>query len=99
MYKGLGFSCAIGDWDWIMAAPANKLFTFDGDYIPVELVPGHASVARQGLAQGTTELVHEKWLDIEKAPELIERIMRGNAHALYDYEDTLKHWRDHRETT
>ncbi len=85
--------------EYLAAAPANKLFTFGGDYQPVELVPGHAAVARQGLAQAITELVHENWLDINEAPELIERIMRGNAHALYRYEDTLKHWSNFQRTS
>ncbi len=85
--------------EYLMAAPANKVFTFGGDYRPVELVPGHAAVARQGLAQAITELVHENWLDIDDAPELVDRIMRGNAHALYHYEDTLAHWASHKRTT
>ncbi|HQH52612.1 MAG TPA: amidohydrolase family protein [Candidatus Hydrogenedentes bacterium] len=84
--------------EYLMAAPANKLFTFGGDYRPVEMVPGHAAIARQGLAQGITELVREKWLDIDDAPGLIDQIMRGNAHAIYDHTDTLNHWRTQKKT-
>ena len=84
--------------EYLMAAPANKVFTFGGDYRPVEMVPGHAAIARQGLAQGITELVREKWLDIDDAPGLIDQIMRGNAHAIYDHTDTLNHWRTQKKT-
>lgn len=85
--------------EFLLAAPANKLLTFGGDYRPVELVPGHAAVARQGLAQAIIELVHEQWLEIDEAPALIDRLMRGNAHALFNYEGTLEHWRNHKQTT
>ena len=42
--------------EFLMAAPANKLFTFGGDYIPVEPVYGHSRIARMGLTQALTEL-------------------------------------------
>ncbi|MBI5093518.1 MAG: amidohydrolase family protein [Candidatus Hydrogenedentes bacterium] len=78
--------------EYLMAAPANKLFTFGGDYTPVELVPGHARIARKGLAQALSELVDEDWLDARDVPALVERLMRGNAHEVYDYKETLKAW-------
>jgi predicted TIM-barrel fold metal-dependent hydrolase len=65
--------------EFLMAAPANKLFTFGGDYIPVEPVYGHSRIARMGLAQAITELVEESWIAAEETPALIERLMRGNA--------------------
>ena len=77
----------------LMAAPACKVFTFGGDYMPVELVPGHAQVARKGIAQAFTELIAEGWIEERDAPELIDRVMRGNAHETYDYEGKLKQWK------
>jgi predicted TIM-barrel fold metal-dependent hydrolase len=78
--------------EFLMAAPANKLLTFGGDYLYVEMVPGHAKIARRGLAQALSELVDEGWIDSKEVPDLVERLMRGNAHALFDYEGTLTHW-------
>lgn len=37
--------------DFLVIAPANKLLTFGGDYIPVEPVVGPAAIARQGLTR------------------------------------------------
>lgn len=79
--------------EFLMAAPANKLLTFGGDYMPVELVPGHARIARRGLAQALNELVAEGWLASREVPVLVERLMRGNAHELFDYQGTLAQWK------
>jgi hypothetical protein len=79
--------------EFLMAAPACKLFTFGGDYLPVELVAGHAAIARQGITQAIAELIEEDWLAEEEAPALIDRIMRGNAHEIYAYERALKNWK------
>jgi hypothetical protein len=79
--------------EFLMAAPASKVLTFGGDYRPVEPVVGHAAIARRGVAQAVTELVKEGWLPESDAPELIQRIMNGNAHELFPYESTLKNWR------
>lgn len=78
--------------EFLMAAPASKLFPFGGDFRPVELVPGHARMARQGIAQALTELVAEGWLAESDVPDLAERLLRGNAHEHYDLERTLKNW-------
>lgn len=78
--------------EFLGAAPACKLFTFGGDYGPVEMVPGHARIARQGLAQALGELVEEHWLSENELPDLVERLMRGNARDIFDYEGTLKAW-------
>jgi len=78
--------------EFLMAAPANKLFTFGGDYLPVELVPGHAQIARRGLAQAISELVDEGWIRSNSVDDLVERLMRGNAHELFDYSGTLAQW-------
>jgi len=69
--------------EFLMAAPANKLFTFGGDYIPVEPVYGHSCIARKGLTQAITELVETGWIALEETPVLIERLMRGNANELF----------------
>ena len=79
--------------EFLMAAPACKLFTFGGDYLPVELVAGHAAIARQGITQAIAELIEEDWLAEDEAPALIDRIMRGNAHEIYAYERALKNWK------
>lgn len=78
--------------EFLMAAPASKLFPFGGDFRPVELVPGHVRMARQGIAQALTELVMEGWLAESDLPDLVERLLRGNAHEHYDLERTLKNW-------
>jgi predicted TIM-barrel fold metal-dependent hydrolase len=75
--------------EFLMAAPACKLFIFGGDFIPVELVPGHARMARRGITLALTELVEERWLAESDGPALVERIMRGNAHETYDLERVL----------
>jgi predicted TIM-barrel fold metal-dependent hydrolase len=69
---------------YLVTAPANKVLTFGGDYIPVEPVLGHVSLARSGIARVLTELVEEEWLDLEAALGLAEPIMRGNARALFN---------------
>lgn len=60
--------------EYLLAAPASKLFIFGGDYIPVEVVYGHSCLVRRGLAQALTELVEESWIALEETPELIERL-------------------------
>jgi len=69
--------------EFLMAAPSNKLLTFGGDYATVENVVGHAAIARQGLAQALSDLVDEGWLSDSAALDLVEPLMRGNAHALF----------------
>ncbi|MCK1272927.1 amidohydrolase family protein [Bradyrhizobium sp. 49] len=69
--------------EFLLAVPANKSFTFGGDYVAVEPIYGHACVVRQGIAQAVSELVAEGWIAREETPDLIERIMRGNAHRFF----------------
>jgi uncharacterized protein len=69
--------------EFLLAAPANKLLTFGGDYATVENVVGHAAIARQGLAQALSELVEDAWLTEAHALDLVEPLMRGNARALF----------------
>lgn len=69
--------------EYLLAAPANKLLTFGGDYIPVEPIYGHSKIARLGLARAIIELLEEGWLHEEETPQLIQALMNGNAHALF----------------
>lgn len=79
--------------EMLMAAPANKVLTFGGDVFFVENIPGHVSIARQGIAQAVSELIEEGWLNGNAAPALVERIMNGNAHELFDYKGKLANWK------
>jgi hypothetical protein len=69
--------------EFLLAAPASKLFPFGGDYVSVECVYGHCRIARQGITQALSELVDEGWIALEETPALIERILRGNAHEIF----------------
>lgn len=77
--------------EFLMAAPANKVFTFGGDYGPVELVPGHARIARRGIAQALIELTEERWLRESDLPTLVNRLLRGNAYDLFEIERCRSH--------
>lgn len=72
---------------YLVTAPANKILTFGGDYIPVECVLGHAQEARHGITQALSELVLEKWLTLEDALELVDPIMRGNARNIFNLQE------------
>lgn len=76
--------------EFIMAAPACKLFTFGGDYLPVEMSVGHAAIARKGITRALAELVTEGWLTDSDLPELIHRLLCGNAHEVFDLDRVLK---------
>ncbi|MBX7257176.1 MAG: amidohydrolase family protein [Candidatus Hydrogenedentes bacterium] len=78
--------------EFLMAASHKKLLTFGGDYGPVEMVPGHAAIARKGLTQAIRSLVKEDWLKSRDVPDVVDSIMRGNAHEIFDYKGTLKMW-------
>jgi predicted TIM-barrel fold metal-dependent hydrolase len=75
---------------YLLTAPANKILTFGGDYIPVEPVLGHAIIARQGISLVLAELVMEGWISIDNALELIDPIMRGNARRLFALDNKEK---------
>jgi predicted TIM-barrel fold metal-dependent hydrolase len=68
---------------FLVTAPANKLLTFGGDYIPVEPVLGHAVLARRGIALALSELVEEGWLTLSDAMDLIDPIMHNNARQIF----------------
>lgn len=69
--------------EFLLAAPANKLFTFGGDYFSVENIYGHSRVARLGIAQALTELIESGWLREEETPEIVARIMHQNARETF----------------
>lgn len=75
--------------EFLVAAPASKLFTFGGDYANVEPVVGHAEIARQGLAQALERLVEDGWLSPEEALDLVEPLMRGNARRVFRLDERL----------
>jgi uncharacterized protein len=69
--------------EYLLGAPANKLLTFGGDYTLIELVAGHAEIARRGLGQALSELVEEGWLSVDEALLQVAPLMHGNAHQLF----------------
>jgi uncharacterized protein len=76
--------------EFLTAAPNNKIFTFGGDFAPVELVAGHAAIARRGITQALAELVNEGWIDRSEVPFVIERLMRQNALDFFDVDRCKK---------
>ena len=75
---------------YLVTAPANKILTFGGDYIPVEPVLGHARIARSGIAQALGELVQDGLLSTSDALELVDPILRGNATAIFRLDEKKK---------
>jgi hypothetical protein len=75
---------------YLVTAPANKILTFGGDYIPVEPVLGHAVVARRGIALALSELVEEGWLSLDRAVELTDMIMHENARKIFNLTEKTK---------
>lgn len=69
---------------YLVTAPANKILTFGGDYIPVEPVVGHAIIARHGISLALAELAAEGWLAQADAMELIDPLMHGNAENIFN---------------
>ncbi len=75
---------------YLVTAPANKILTFGGDYIPVEPVVGHARIARHGIALALSELVEEGWMSAANALELVDPIMHGNARRVFSLDEKEK---------
>jgi uncharacterized protein len=75
---------------YLVTAPANKVLTFGGDYIPVEPVLGHAAIARRGIALALTELLEEGWLTLPDAIELTDAIMHNNARKIFNLNEKSK---------
>ena len=72
---------------YLVTAPANKILTFGGDYVPVEPVLGHAMIARRGIALALSELVEEGWIGLDDAMALVDPIMHANARKIFDVEN------------
>lgn len=84
-------------WAWILApvatrdfvarflttVPSNKLLCFGGDYMVVENVVGHATLARAGLEAALTDLIDAGWCSVADACELAVRLMRTNAEEIF----------------
>lgn len=68
---------------FILTVPFNKIWTFGGDYIPVELIPGHASIARHGISLALAELADEGWITKADALALCKPIMYQNAKTFF----------------
>jgi len=75
---------------YLVTAPANKLLTFGGDYIPVEPVLGHAAIARRGIALALSELVEEGWLTLADVMDLIDPIMHVNARQIFGLAEKIR---------
>jgi len=75
---------------FIVTVPLNKVFTFGGDYIPVELIPGHARIARRGIALALSELVDEGWLGMGEALSMCDDLMHGNARKAFNLDERGK---------
>jgi predicted TIM-barrel fold metal-dependent hydrolase len=75
---------------YLLTAPANKILTFGGDYYPVEPVLGHAMVARDGITLALSELVQEGWIDLNRAMDLVDRIMHENARRIFSLNEKKK---------
>jgi len=69
---------------FLVCAPSNKVFTFGGDLRAVEMVVGHSILARQGITLALAELVEEGWLSLDDALNIVEPIMHGNAHKVFN---------------
>lgn len=72
---------------YLVTAPANKILTFGGDYVQVEAVLGHATIARHGITLALSELVAEGWFTLDAALELINPIMNGNARRIFNLKE------------
>ena len=76
--------------EFLMAAPANKILTFGGDYRMVEAAVGHAAIARRGIAQVLSELVEEGWMPEGDVEYVARRIMVENARELFSIHDKFE---------
>ncbi len=73
--------------EYLLAAPANKVLCFGGDYATVENVAGHAVLAKQGLALALERLLADGWLTAAEAVDLVPRLMQQNARELFDLDE------------
>ena len=60
------------------------MIIFGGDYRAAESTVGHAILARNGIIQALEELVDESYITEQEALRIIEPLLRGNCHQIYD---------------
>jgi len=68
----------------IETVPGNKIMAFGGDSMTVEMVYGHAVMARQVVARVLSEKVDEGYLSEDEAIMLARRMLRDNPASLYN---------------
>jgi len=73
---------------FLVTVPSNKIFTFGGDFIPVELVIGHAEIARHGIVRSLSALCDEGLLNRDEAIALVPQLMNGNAKDIFKIPNT-----------
>ncbi len=78
---------------YLVTAPANKVFTFGGDYRPIEPAIGHAEIARRGLVETLMQLVEERWVDLEGALALVHPLMNGNPRRVFKLDEKTASFR------
>jgi len=78
---------------YLVTAPANKVLTFGGDYIPVEPGIGHVELARRGITLALSGLVRDGWLSLDSALEAVDGLMRGNAQQVFNLKEKARHLR------
>jgi uncharacterized protein len=69
--------------EFLLAASANKLLPFGGDYFSVENIYGHACIARHGIALALSRLVADGWMKEGDALALIPQLMHRNAEHIF----------------
>lgn len=79
---------------FLVTVPLNKIFTFGGDYIPVELIYGHSEIARRGIVLALSELVEEGWISLDAALEITDHIMYGNARKVFNLEEKYRQMKE-----
>ena len=56
-------------------------------------IRNHIGSIHAGAMCTLSELVGEGWVRSADVDGLIEALMRGNAHRIFSYKETLQHWR------
>jgi predicted TIM-barrel fold metal-dependent hydrolase len=69
---------------FIVTVPFNKLIVFGGDYRAAESTVGHAMLTRNGIIRALEDLVDENFITEPEALKIVEPLLRGNCHQIYD---------------
>ena len=75
---------------FIVTVPSNKLIVFGGDYRVAESSVGHAILTRDGIAKALHDLVTEKFVTEKEALGLVEPLLRGNCHDIFNLKEKSK---------